>query len=62
MKKLMLVVVALAFSLGALVGCGSPCDKAFDKYAGCLKEKGVSKKRLSKFKDKKSKWVGECKI
>lgn len=61
MKKLMIVVVALAFSMGALAGCGSPCEKAFDKYAGCLKEKGASEKRVKRFKSKKDKWVGECK-
>ncbi len=61
MKKLTIMVVALAFSLGALAGCGSPCEKAFDKYADCLKEKGASADRIKRFKKKKDKWVAECK-
>lgn len=61
MKKLTIVVVALAFSLGALAGCGSPCEKAFDKYASCLKENGAKEDRLKSFKSKKDKWVGQCK-
>jgi len=61
MKKLMIVMVALTFSIGALASCGSPCEKAFDKYASCLKENGAKDERVERFKKRKDKWVGECK-
>ncbi len=61
MKKVMLVLVALAFGLGAFGACGNPCEKAFDKYAKCLKEKGASDERVKRFKKKKEKFVEECK-
>lgn len=61
MKKLMIVVVALAFCAGALAGCGSPCEKAFDKYASCMKDWGAKEDRIKRFKSKKEKWVGDCK-
>jgi hypothetical protein len=61
MKKLLSSVLACAFVAGALAGCGSPCEKAFDKYAKCMEEKKVDKERIEKFKSKKSKFVEDCK-
>lgn len=56
-----MVLAALAFAVVSLGACGNPCEKAFEKYAKCLKENGASEKRLKRFQEKKSKFVEDCK-
>ena len=52
MKKLLALISILVLSVFALGACGSPCDKAFDKYVKCLEERKVPEKRIKRFKSK----------
>ena len=61
MRRVMAVLLVLVFSMAAWGACGDPCEKAFEKYAKCLKEKGVPEERIKRFKKKKEKFVKECK-
>lgn len=61
MKKLALVVALSVFAPFGLTACGNPCEKAFDKMIKCMEEKKIEKKYIDKFKEKKSKFVEECK-
>ena len=61
MKKLALLVALSVIGPFALSACGNPCDKAFDKMVKCMEEKKVDKEIIAKMKEKKSKFVEECK-
>lgn len=61
MKKLALLVALFVVGPFALSACGNPCEKAFDKMVTCMEEKKVDKELIDKMKEKKSKFVEECK-